>query len=264
MFIRKSFVAIILMLVFSSCTENLLDGVESDNDVLPDPVVEFEWIIPEAVKYSVILNCYRDFIFLGDQSEEDYDFDEAKSLMNKVADEVKINDVYSNDQKSWELLCSFTPHATNLGYALHDINDDGIPELIIFSDNYNGFIHAIYTLHNDVPVFIGGFWERHSCTFDENGTLYIHGSSGALDSSSGSYFLPEVGTELQLIEMYVTNGYDENNSNPRCYMIKDGEKTMVDYKEAMASMDQFPHTFRDGATINVELVHIPFNSTFAE
>jgi len=68
-----------------------------------------------------------------------------------------------------------------IGYAFKDLNNDGIPEMMILSSGY--VVLGIYTLENGVPVLLDTYWERHRCEIDKDGILYTHGSSGACDHS---------------------------------------------------------------------------------
>ena len=111
-----------------------------------------------------------------------------------------------------------------LGYAIHDINNDGIPELFILSDDY--FIYAIYSIYNDTLVLVGGFWERKDCVIDENGIIYVFETWGFQDGYTASYLLSPDNAELQLIEM-------------------------VGIDELTAELERFPSTYPDGTTKNI-------------
>lgn len=65
---------------------------------------------------------------------------------------------------------------SNVGYAIDDLNDDGIKELIL-ADMNSALIYEIYTLDGDMPKLVSASWDRsntkycgdHFCTEGSNG-----------------------------------------------------------------------------------------------
>ena len=89
------------------------------------------------------------------------------------------------------------------GYAIRDINEDGIPELFILTRHEPTGIEeiiAIYTIRAGRTVPVGAFWSRNSCMIDSDGFIYNIGSSGADNSFSVIYTLRPGTGELQLVE----------------------------------------------------------------
>ena len=84
----------------------------------------------------------------------------------------------------------------SLGYSVYDINGDGVPELIVRSEDFFT-IYSIFTLRGGKPVLLGAYWSRSRCMLAANGTLYYDGSSGADDSVSLILTLPPVGTAFE-------------------------------------------------------------------
>lgn len=202
-------------------------------------------------KYEAIISVYQDFIYNKQKDEDALD-----KFYDKIIDEI------NNEQEEieYEVWCSGVEmYNSDLGYAIYDLNNDDICELIILSEDF--FVHAIYSLYNDVPVLVGGYWSRKSCVIDETGTLYIHGSSGAADSSSASYLIAPNTTELQLIEMIGIESYDnetgENFNTPQCYRIKNGNKYIIDYEELLIESEYFPNVYPNNITKNAGLPFIP-------
>ena len=189
---------------------------------------------PAAIKYASILNSYWDYFIHHDGNDDAID-----DLFGRIAKEVKI-EPNIKIPKAYELKNSFEPlefasSGINLGYSLRDLNNDGIPELFIISEDYS--IHAIFSLLDDGPVLLGGYWSRNLCEVDEAGTFYNSGSGGASDSSSASYSYVG-GHELRLTRMVGMETFDENAGKslpePRYYRIESGVKTIIDEKEAEA------------------------------
>lgn len=65
---------------------------------------------------------------------------------------------------------------SNVGYAIDDLNDDGIKELIL-ADMNSALIYEIYTMDGDMPKLVSASWDRantkycgdHFCTEGSNG-----------------------------------------------------------------------------------------------
>ena len=162
------------------------------------------------VAYSIILHDYRSAIQNGRDANGKTDY--AVNLLEgdaNIEDEMMLLDLSSSLQEPLFYLddCVF-------GYAVRDINEDGIPELfILYEDDYSDdyFITALYTIRDGRVVLVGAYWSRHRCTLAEDGTVYINSSSGADDSSCVSYSLRRRTGELRLIERY-SNMYDPDIS----------------------------------------------------
>ena len=201
-------------------------------------------------KYAAIIGFYRDFM-QSDLEDEDID-----TLCVNISNELAID----SERELYELSCSCFElryvTEVRLSYAIHDINRDGIYELIILSEDY--FIHSVYTLNNETPVLLGAFWSRSRCVIDSDGVLYTHGSSGAADSISASHIIMPKAASLSLIEKVGTESFDEETlesfDEARCYHIKDGKKTIISYEELQIEWERFPDTYPDNPTENLGLV----------
>ena len=152
--------------------------------------------------YSVVLYLYRNVLQIGGNSEEIADrlvyFLNDKSYTYMGLDERALNNVYSSFEEPLR-------SKSNFGYAIRDINEDGIPELFIlskddYSDDYT--INSIFTLHNGSTILVGAYWSRNQCMLAKDGTIYINGSSGADETLSASFSLSPQTGKLQLIERF--------------------------------------------------------------
>jgi len=95
------------------------------------------------------------------------------------------------------------------GYAVIDINKDGIPELLLLADEPEGFaLCAIYTLVNDLPVKLGEYWSRNRGYLAEDGIIYNIASNGADYTQLRTYQLEPGASELTLLASYTKE--DEN------------------------------------------------------
>jgi hypothetical protein len=158
-----------------------------------------------APEYDGLIDLYRDILSWGGDDAGDL----ADTISYNIAYELNIAD----EQRLYELNCSlFEMYGSSFGYAIHDINGDGIPELFILSEDYYD-IHAIYTLHDGSPVLVGAYWSRNRCAIDKDGIIYINGSNGAADSFCASWSLIPGSNELQLVEAF-EDAYPVYPDNP--------------------------------------------------
>jgi len=215
-------------------------------------------INPDIIEYASVIDIYRDFFryYERDLNFSDYVYSTCSVITDKLGIEYTITD----EMEAYELHCSLYEILDgNPGYVVHDINSDGIPELIILSEDFT--IHAIYSLNNDKLILIGAYWSRQNCAIDETGMLFINSSSGASNGYSASYIIAPASVELQMIEMVGMEDYDTQTyeifSTPVCYRIKDGNKTIIDFEEAFVFWEEFPNRYPNNPTKNAGLIFVP-------
>jgi len=121
-----------------------------------------------------------------------------------------------------------------MGYAVKDINQDGVPELIILSKAYDGknvpFIYSIFTLKNNKPVNIGIYWSRNKGKLAADGTIYNLSSGGAAYTHFYSYRLKSGASKLTLLTEYQSDTNDDrypDKSIDIYYQVVDGEKIFI-------------------------------------
>ena len=92
----------------------------------------------------------------------------------------------------------------HFGYALHDIDGNGVDELIFAYDpGYGGSnVSLIYTMQNDNAIWLISGWSRCRVTFDEDGFIYNMGSSGAADNIYAVYAIGEDESSLKVRDYY--------------------------------------------------------------
>ena len=85
------------------------------------------------------------------------------------------------------------PHGAELGYAVADINGDGIPKLLLGTVDglNNARPNAIFTLVDGEPVSVASFWARSSGAISADGTIFRIGHGGASYTYLSSYRLDE-------------------------------------------------------------------------
>jgi hypothetical protein len=122
----------------------------------------------------------------------------------------------------------------NLGYAMQDLDGNGIQELII-TDGLN--IYDLYTIIQDEevgPLHLASAMERIQYYLTSDGWIYNLGSGGAAVSYHTLYSLE--GRELKLLDGYMMDA-DTDPNNPWFYY--DGENRLgaCPTAEAAAAMD---------------------------
>lgn len=109
-----------------------------------------------------------------------------------------INQGYGyNEFRETELSINYslgTDSLSNIGYALIDLNSDGLPELVTVEKN-NSKIIEVYTIYNNQLICLCQSAERYYYVLSENNIIYCSGSSSA--STGGiSYYKYENGSSL--------------------------------------------------------------------
>ena len=209
---------------------------------------------PGGDPYAGVIGLYRDQIGRG------WDDDEIRAFVDKMSHVADLD----NDRLVYELTDSvFEAQDAVLGYAVKDINGDGVPELFVITEEY-GDICAIYTLRGGRPALVGGYWSRYRCSLDTDGTFYISGSSGAASSHSGTYSLIPGSVELRLIRMVGMEDYDEEAGKalpePRYYRIENGRKVIVPESEGEREWQAFYQKESQNTAARAGLAFTPFGS----
>lgn len=125
----------------------------------------------------------------------------------------------------------FSKDKDAFGFALTDLNHDGVDELLLLLKDYT--ILAIFTIINNETKLIDAYWPKHRCAIYDTGILYTLTSSGASQwYYRTQYISPESG-ELKLLQEY-------GNSNDKYYKIIDGEKYGISENEFMEFQKVYP------------------------
>ena len=98
---------------------------------------------------------------------------------------------------------------TGVGYAIEDLNADGVPELILGPADGNS-IYALYTGSGSEPVLLLEGWARNYWQYLGGGRFYVSGSGGVTYNMVGTFVLPRDGRELVCEDFYFTYELDEN------------------------------------------------------
>ena len=133
-----------------------------------------------------------------------------------------------------------TAYSSGVGYALKDLDKNGVPELIIagmgtedFSDR---MVYDLYTLVNGVPVNLATSYARMRYYMRTDNTLMYEGSGGA----SYTYITLERvnGSTMEETEMVFTD-YDSANNATVFYSQQGHSDTFPSEKSVRITEDEF-------------------------
>ncbi len=128
------------------------------------------------------------------------------------------------------------PTVEKFGYAIADLNKDGIDELLFLKDDYS--ILAIFTLCDNQPILLDAFWPRYDCAILENGDIFTQGSDGA------DYSVFTVRSLDKDTCDFITKTVFDYNSHDEIYTIEsDGKKETVDRETMDDRLSEYPEDF---------------------
>ena len=136
-------------------------------------------------------------------------------------------------------------YSEHVGYALKDLDKDGVPEMIIAgigTDDFSGgMIFEIYTLSENTPVRCLQSWARNRYYLRNDNRILNEGSSGAAFSSVCLYKLDK-GT-LVPIEAIIT--YFPGDSRDGCYHQVGHSDFEPSQDDIPISMEEYTATWED-------------------
>ena len=98
---------------------------------------------------------------------------------------------------------------TGVGYAIEDLNADGVPELILGPADGSS-IYALYTGSGSEPVLLLEGWARNYWQYLGGGRFFVSGAGGVAYNMVGTFVLPRDGRELACEDFYFTYELDES------------------------------------------------------
>lgn len=121
-----------------------------------------------------------------------------------------------------------SPRNSALGYALADLNNDGVLELLLGStDGLNDSApNSIFTLKGGQPVLVASYWSRNRGVISDDGTIYTVGSGGASNTYLSSFTLNKsTGKLKQLTD--IQSGYSASENKVFFVQTVDGKKQYI-------------------------------------
>lgn len=174
---------------------------------------------------DLLLNTYH---FIADINSETIAEDEQLGILEAVRNEDGLSAL------------------SKIGYCKKDLNNDGIPELLIMqiddktSDSYVGSrILAAYTYKHNVPFNILVGTSRNRYYLFEDNTIFNEGSNGAAYTIFGTYHLSKDKSQLAVKDFYFTSPIDNDYSQIGFFHNTVGEIDLSKSKEFEGSEDDF-------------------------
>ncbi len=138
---------------------SLVEVEELQGSVSPSPTSDYQLL------YQPVFDSYRLFL-----SGEEITF----------SDNTERQDYYLiMGETGISFLCRY---GGTIGYRFQDLNDDGIPEMLVSavgSDYYDGYLYDMYTLIDGVPSRVLASSERVRYQLTTDNKIFHEGSSGA-------------------------------------------------------------------------------------
>ena len=135
-----------------------------------------------------------------------------KDVLDMYYYKIKNQNWTENDNVSILLSGNYSDYKSlsSVGYALLDIDGNGIPELLIGDNDSqsDGVIIDLYTYVDDKVVYLDTTYERFGINLSKNGKIYRYGSGGAYNN----FEIDEKNKVLVPIESIVFDGYYNPNS----------------------------------------------------
>ena len=160
------------------------------------------------IQYKEYIDEFKKYMF-------NYQYAENENITDKM----DISYLYIYDENIAE---------TNCKYALIDLNNDGVKELLMYVDSenkdYDNIIYDMYTIIDNQLVHMLSSFDRDRYMLYNDGIIYEEGASSAFDSIEAYYKLGTDG-KLTLVEKY------DITSNPETEENTITKTTIVDGKE---------------------------------
>ena len=155
-----------------------------------------------------------------DQAENvsgDYEqiYDEILQEMYRIATDEEYADTLQEDNPAYlgiSMVRVDIEGTVTLGYCMDDLNQDGIPELIVGycgqSDDtpYSNILYAAYTCQDNAPILLFSGWYRNAYYYLGDGRFLNCGSNSAASSLYATYVLKPGETELTCEDYWFSEG----------------------------------------------------------
>ena len=230
--IRKIISALLCTMLLSACGTGVGNTAEKDTTaVTTEEDTETSTIETEAEQTSSVTETDDN---VGNTTDKALD-DEKTTVYNNIIDSF-YNFIVSPDYDvlddgmigvSEKVSALGTAQTLDtIGYAVKDVNGDGVPELLVGFDSDEGeanTVMAMYTAVDNAPKFVFEGWSRNTYHLLSDGMVFNQGSGGAMYSIFGVYDISEDGTSLECKDYYFTYEKDDSFEEIGCYHNTTGE-----------------------------------------
>ncbi len=226
---------------------------------------EYERVIK---MYRGVINLCQDYL---DERDGKTDFAERFGIANKTEkemfDKLFMSSYLFYPGRGAEDRTS--PHyKLSAGYAIMDLNGDGVDELVILNADY--VVGAIFSLADGKPILLRNYQPRDRAWIDANGWIHENGSSGADHSTNAVYKLVSAkgGPTLELVAEFGTNGHEwiDGEDVTQYYKIVNGEWVDITKDEHDALEEQYGEylSVEDGAERTKNESGLVFTALFTQ
>ena len=250
----KRFIAFLLCIIIItlsvSCDSDDAGSQPSENEIKDVPVsINSSEKTPTSLKvYKPVLEIYRMAV---KELTDLYSF--VNSNPQEIASE--LFGLEPSTEKEWFLSIidaiyffygghaeedSSSPHhKLSCGYAIKDLNGDGVDELVLLTNDY--MVCAIFSIADGNPVLLGNYRTRHRAWIDEKGWIHEHSSNGADHSANAIFRIADGGASIELIVEFGTNGHEwiGDTAYTIYYKLVNGEKETITESEYLALNEQY-------------------------
>ncbi len=157
---------------------------------------------------------------------------------------------------------SYSPHYKyDCGYAIKDLNGDGVDELILLNADYT--VVAIFSTSNGKPVLLGSYHPRNSCWLDWDGRIHVNGNSGSMYFCHQIYKIADGGASLSLLTEYGADSLLFPFTY--YYQVVNGQKTRISEEDYIA-LERQHNTYNglSGKEATAEYAGLSFTRIFEE
>lgn len=126
-----------------------------------------------------------------------------------------------------------------MGYAIQDLNGDGVPELAIgFTPEYGAYLSSLFTLAEGTPRLVFGE-AGDGYTYLQDGSFFYNGCRSASENGKGIYQFTDDGTALICREFYFLRILDGDESDAAVYYNSTGSWEIGDSRKTNMTEEEF-------------------------
>ena len=157
---------------------------------------------------------------------------------------ISRGDSFDSINNHGELFFAELPHE-ELGYAVVDINSDGIPELLLGS--IDGLTEStpnfVFTIKDGHPVQLNSFWSRSRGVIAADGVIYCVSSGGASYTYLSSYRLDKNADTLTMLTS-MGSDYSQADEKPYYYQEVNGRIRYITEEEFLVFLEKYDNPSR--------------------
>lgn len=246
----KKIIALMLLVFtiipFAACTQKQDDPVEDYADV----IALYRKVIHTCAWYEDSKhNTYAENLGITDP--------EQKTLFEELLYAAFLNYPGRGGEDQAALA-----HKLSCGYAIKDINADGVDELVLMQDDYT--VVAVLSMSNDKPVLLDTYRSRKTCWIDGDGRLHVRGSNGADVGSHTVYKIADGGAELEMLIEFGLAGHEwvDGEAIQKYYKLENDLAMNITKEEYEQLFEQWKYNGMSGTAVTKDHSGLAFTPLF--